>query len=306
MPTQVTEVPLAEPIFFADTGDASGMVKLDGGVFQMGSEDPEHVLYDDGESPVRGVTVRPFYIDPHAVTNERFAAFVAATGYVTDAERFGWSFVFHLLLPKKYAQTLRRTNALPGLGWWIAVPGAYWRRPEGQQSSINKRMDHPVVQVSWNDAVAYCRWAGLRLPSEAEWEYASRGGRSQQTFPWGGQLTPRGQHRCNVWQGKFPEANTQDDGYLGTCPVDAFSPNDFGLYNTVGNVWEWCLDWFSAQHGECLDNPVGPDSGTHKAQRGGSFLCHRSYCNRYRNSARTGNTPDSATSNNGFRCVRDI
>ena len=303
----------------AVAGDANhGMVQLDGGAFLMGTDHPKG-FPEDGEGPVREVTLDPFWIDATAVTNERFAAFIEATGYETEAERFGWSFVFHLHLSAKYADKLRAEAQVPGLRWWVAVPGAKWDRPLGERSSVKDVMDHPVVQVSWNDAVAYCRWAGKRLPTEAEWEYAARGGRTQSTYPWGDTLEPRGRHRCNIWQGRFPDENTAADGYVGTAPADAFSPNGYGLYNVSGNVWEWTNDWFSPTwHVEPSDatrvNPIGPTRHasargkpdlTHKVQKGGSYLCHHSYCNRYRLGARTGNTPDSATTNNGFRCVRD-
>lgn len=305
------ETPTAEPILHAPvSGDAPGMIRLDGGAFLMGTDSPER-WEADGEGPVREVVVKPFLIDAHAVSNARFEAFVKATGYVTDAERFGWSFVFRGLLPKKYAESLVRTHSVPGLTWWIAVPGACWKRPEGERSNLKGRENHPVTHVSWNDAVAYCRWAGRRLPTEAEWEYAARGGLVQKIYPWGDALEPMGRHRCNIWQGKFPEQDTGADGYVGTCPVDAFEPNGYGLYNVSGNVWEWCNDWFDPSHHvracpETRENPRGPGTGTHKVQKGGSFLCHRSYCNRYRVAARTGNTPDSGTSNAGFRCVADV
>ena len=306
----VTSVPLAEAITFADKGSADGMIELPGGTFLMGTDSKE-AFPADGEGPVRSVTVKPFYIDACCVTNIQFQAFVEATQYVTDAERFGWSFVFYGLLPKKYAQRLAKNNAVVGLQWWLGVPGAFWYRPEGERSSIKDRMDHPVVHVSWNDAVAYCKWSGKRLPTEAQWEYASRGGLEQNTFAWGNQLTPGGKHLCNIWQGKFPEHNTAEDGYVGTCPADAFPANGYRLHNVAGNVWEWVHDWFSPHHHkidspETRVNPFGPDAGTNKVQKGGSFLCHRSYCNRYRVAARMFNTPDTSGSNSGFRCVRDV
>lgn len=325
-PSVTSLTPTLDTITFADSGSTEGMIRLPGGVFLMGAEN-DRMFPEDAEGPVRSVEVKPIYIDATTVTNDQFAAFVEATGYKTESEKFGWSFVFHTHLPSKFAQSLRKTNAVVGLEWWLAVPGACWCRPFGERSSLKGLADYPVVHVSWNDATAYCQWAGKRLPTEAEWEYAARGGVEQKVFPWGDQLEPRGKHMCNVWQGKFPEKDTAEDGFAGPCPADAYKPNGFGLYNTSGNVWEWCGDWFSATlHHEQLralgyqsnagpaheqglpplHNPAGPDRGTHKVQKGGSYLCHRSYCNRYRTGARTGNTPDSATTNNGFRCVRDV
>ncbi|MEU8353088.1 formylglycine-generating enzyme family protein [Streptomyces sp. NPDC048845] len=277
-------------------------VLLPGGTFLMGTEDAEG-FPADGEGPVRRVRVDSFRIDAYAVTNRDFAAFVADTGHVTEAERFGWSYVFAGFLPAALRRGAARPPQTP---WWCGVPGACWRAPEGPGSGVGDRTGHPVVHVSWNDAVAYCRWAGTRLPTEAEWEYAARGGLEQRRYPWGDELTPGGEHRCNIWQGKFPAGNTAEDGYRGTAPVDAYEPGGFGLYNMAGNVWEWCSDWWGTDHTRARrSNPAGPRTGTAKVMRGGSYLCHHSYCNRYRVAARTSNTPDSTTGNLGFRCVRD-
>jgi formylglycine-generating enzyme len=283
-------------------GDGDGMVLLDGGGFLMGSQDRDG-FPDDGEGPVRQVTLSPFRVDPVTVSNARFAAFVEATGHQTEAERYGWSFVFGGLLPDEFPPTRGAAQA----PWWRQVFGADWRHPEGPGSSIEDRLDHPVVHVAFTDAIAYCAWAGVRLPTEAEWEFAARGGLRQARFPWGDELTPGGRHRCNIWQGTFPSHNTLDDGYLGTAPVDAYEPNGFGLYNVAGNVWEWCADWFHTgfhRHGPRHD-PTGPPSGQAKVIRGGSYLCHHSYCTRYRVGARSSNTPDSSTGNMGFRVARD-
>jgi formylglycine-generating enzyme required for sulfatase activity len=281
-----------------------GMIFLPGGAFLMGTDDREG-FPEDGEGPVREITVKPFYISPYAVSNREFAAFVADTGYRTEAEKFGWSYVFHLLVSD--AVKSRVTKAAMRTPWWLVVEGADWAHPEGPDSSIEDRLNHPVVHVTWNDAQAYCRWANKRLPTEAEWEYAARGGLVQKRYPWGDLLKPDGVHRCNIWQGKFPDKNSAADGYVGTAPVDAFPPNGFGLYNVSGNVWEWCSDWFSrdiAVRGERFD-PQGPPSGQAKVIRGGSYLCHKSYCNRYRVAARSANTPDSSSGNTGFRCAAD-
>jgi formylglycine-generating enzyme len=284
------------------SGSTEDMVHLSGGPYLAGSEDADAVAAD-GEGPVRAVTLDPFYIDRYAITNERFGEFVRATDYKTEAENFGWSFVFEGHLRDRAEQF----EHPPGLRWWRKISGADWRHPEGLDSSIAGREHHPVVQVSWNDAMVYAAWAGKRLPSEAEWEFAARGGLEQKRYSWGDELTPGGTHMCNIWQGDFPDVDLAEDGFSAAAPVNSFQPNGFGVYTILGNVWEWCSDWFSSNYhlyGTRV-NPVGPETGQTKAMRGGSYLCHASYCNRYRNAARTSNTPDSAGTNIAFRCVRD-
>jgi formylglycine-generating enzyme len=270
----------------------------------MGTDDGEGYP-DDGEGPVRPVTLRPFAIDAVAVSNARFAEFVEATGYVTETERIGWSFVFVGFLPGPLRRISPRPDRTP---WWAAVSGATWAAPEGPGSDLTGRENHPVVQVSHADARAFAAWVGGRLATEAEWEYAARGGLEQARFPWGDELEPDGRHRCNVWQGSFPVRNTAADGYKGAAAVDAYEPNGFGLYNVAGNVWEWCADWFSATHhlSAGRTDPQGPERGDSRVMRGGSYLCHASYCNRYRVAARTASTPDSAGGNLGFRVVWDL
>lgn len=314
------------------------------GTFAMGDASGDGIPAD-GEGPVHDVELGGFGIDAVPVTNAQFARFVAATGYRTDAERFGSSAVFHLLVAAPEEDVLGRVAAAP---WWITVRGADWRRPGGRHSTARDLAEHPAVHVSWNDAAAYCRWAGRRLPTEAEWERASRGGLESATFPWGSEpldgsdrVDPaRGRGpgtdaarvadpgagrraapdadvvreaapdtgagwRANVWQGEFPVHNTAADGWVGTAPVRSYAPNGLGLWQTVGNVWEWCADWFDPGYyaRSPRRDPGGPAGGVERVLRGGSYLCHPSYCNRYRNSARSRNTPESSMGNAGFRTV---
>jgi formylglycine-generating enzyme len=268
----------------ANDAATDGMVRL-GGSFLMGGEDADG-FPEDREGPIREIDLPDFWIEPTAVTVRRFAEFVEDTGHSTEAERAGWSFVFAGLLPDDFEPTRGIANA----PWWRQVFGADWQHPEGPHSDADERLDHPVVHVSWNDAKAFCAWSGTRLPHEAEWEMAARGGLEGARFPWGDELEPGGRHVMNVWQGTFPSHNSGDDGWLATCPVDEYEPNGHGLMNTSGNVWEWCADRFDRQT---------------RAIRGGSYLCHASYCNRYRVAARSFNTPDSSAGNMGFRVARD-
>jgi len=275
-------------------------VSLPGGSFQMGGEDADANPLD-GEGPIRPVTLSPFAIDTEHVTTADFARFTGQTGYVTEAEEFGWSFVFAGFLSAPVRKASQRVAQAP---WWCAVSGATWSAPEGPGSTAAGREDHPVVHVSWRDAQAYADWAGGGLPTEAQWEYAARGGLAGARYPWGGELMPQGRHRCNIWQGRFPTKNTAEDGYRGTCPVDAFEPNGYGIYGVAGNVWDMCADWWTTEHRpDAQSDPAGPATGTARVMRGGSYLCHDSYCNRYRVAARTQNTPDSASGNQGFRLV---
>ena len=286
------------------------MIRIEAGKYSIGFEGPE-ACESDGEGPVRGITLDSYCLDQTAVSNAQFAEFIEATGYVTESETFGWAHVFIGQLSNSKQRKLRESKTVRGLHWWYAIEGAYWRKPEGPGSTIKKRMDHPVVSVSWNDATAYAVWAGKRLPTEAEWEVAARGTEnSQNMYPWGRELEPDGKHRCNVWQGDFPNKNSAADGYQWTAPVTAYRKYDNGFYNLVGNVWEWCADsfhatWHAKESEATRMNPKGPASGDSRVMKGGSFLCHDSYCNRYRLGARTSNTPDSAATNLGFRCARD-
>jgi len=273
---------------------------ISGGQFLMGSAEPD-AYSADGESPIRPVTVSSFWLDRLVVSNHAFEEFVKRADYLTDAERYGWSYVFAGLLAGSSLDA-ESSSIAP---WWMRVPGADWRHPEGPGSDIRGRLSHPAVHVTWQDAMAYCRWAKKRLPTEAEWEYAARGGLEQMRFPWGDHLEPDGEHRMNVWQGQFPSLNTMEDGYYGTAPVDAFRPNLFGLFNMTGNVWEWCTDWFQTSFSSApCRNPKGPRGGTHRIMRGGSYLCDASFSHRYRVSARSGLTPETSAGNVGFRCAR--
>lgn len=234
----------AVPSHQTETKFQDKMVALDGSKFIMGTNDNEG-FKKDGEGPARTVLIDPFSIDAYAVTNREFQQFVEETGYKTEAESFGWSFVFHLFVDNKHSSVVQQ---LAGTSWWYAVQQAYWFQPEGTGSTIDDRLDHPVVHVSWNDANVFAQWAGKRLPTEAEWEYAARGGLIQKQYLWGDELTPNGEHYCNIWQGEFPNHNSQEDGYIGTAPAQSFPPNQYGLYNMTGNVWEWCADWFTNRH----------------------------------------------------------
>ncbi|WGD37319.1 formylglycine-generating enzyme family protein [Lysinibacter sp. HNR] len=279
-------------------------VLLSGGVFSRGDAFREGYPFD-GELPVREVFVSPFSIDRAPVTVAQFAAFVNATGYVTEAERDGYSAVFHLAVNAPSVAILGTAPATP---WWVFVTGAEWRFPSGRgEGAVNflELLTHPVTHVTHRDAVSYCLWAGRRLPTETEWEYAARGGLVGARYAWGDELTPGGAQSCNIWQGVFPDHNTALDGYVTTSPVGTYRPNGFGLVDVAGNVWEWCADWFSvdAYRSRESRDPLGPVRGDRRIIRGGSYLCHESYCNRYRVAARSHADPSSPSGNIGFRTV---
>lgn len=273
-------------------------VAIPGGMGLVGTNKPALEL--DGEAPATKKKIAPFKMDACTVTNERFAAFVEETGYVTDAERIGDSFVFYSLLEPE----LREGPVFEAAPWWRIVKGAFWKMPYGPGGKEGLPPDHPVVHVTWNDATAFAAWAGGALPSEAQWEHAARGGYLDVRFPWGDEEpNDHDFFPCNIWQGRFPERNLVLDGYLGTAPAQSFEPNGYGLYNMVGNVWEWTCDPFKVKSLKKSVRAAHAGKEGYKLSKGGSFLCHASYCYRYRIAARTASSPDSSASHQGFRLV---
>ena len=268
----------------------------------------------DGETPVHRVTLNGFSISTTTVTNAQFKEFVKATGYETTAERLGVSAVFYAAFEGTRSDILHTVQGLP---WWLAVQGADWKHPHGPASTIYGKEDHPVVHVSWFDAVAYCDWTGARLPTEAEWERAAWAGNEGEEFAWGSELFPTSGLMANTWQGKFPYLNTGANGWRGTSPVGSFPANDFDLFDMIGNVWEWTSTLYSPSHAArpnpaaqaptcgCSPESMRPDPEVSHVTKGGSHLCAPEYCRRYRPAARSPQTEDSATSHLGFRCARD-
>ena len=320
-----------------------GMVWIPGGTFTMGGEIanfmevwPYKARSRNDERPIHPVKLSGFWISKTPVTNREFKEFVDATGYQTTAEKTPTLAEIMPLLPpgappppeellvpaslvfQSPSDSVSLNNPL---GWWQWRPEANWKQPEGPGSSILDRMDHPVVHVSYFDAVAYAEWKGMSLPTEAQWEYAARGGKEQMFFSWGNEPQSETSPRINTWQGEFPYKNTEADGYYGTSPVMTFSPNDYGLYDMSGNVWEWVADWYhvhtymdNAKLGKPVLNPRGPSysydplepHSEKRVIRGGSFLCNDAYCSGYRPAARMKNTPDTSTNHTGFRVVKNI
>lgn len=276
-------------------------IAIPGGVALIGTDTP--LIADDAEGPMRRKKVKPFRIGQTAVTNAQFAAFVAQTGHVTEAELFGWSFVFWSQVSDRVGPTAGASD----VEWWRRVDGANWRDIHGPATQAAAwGPDHPVVQVSWNDARAYARWAGGRLPTEIEWEHAARGGLGDARYPWGDRDPDDRQFfPCNIWQGRFPQKNGCLDGYETTAPARSFEPNGYGLFNMVGNVWEWTHEPFKIRSQKKSARQRQASMKGFKLAKGGSFLCHASYCWRYRIAARTGNAPDSTTTHTGFRVVWD-
>lgn len=277
-------------------------VPIPSGTGLLGTSNP--MIRNDGEGPLRRGLVRSLSISVGAITNAEFAAFVADTGYVTEAEHLGWSFVFWSQVP----DTVGQTQSVPGSPWWHRVDGASWQCITGPNCSLmHELLDHPVVHVSWNDARAYASWVGGRLPTELEWEHAARGGLGDVRFPWGDAEPDDNENIfCNIWQGRFPKANTAKDGYTTTAPAVSFEPNGYGLFNMVGNVWDWTADTFRVPSQFSIPGPQNKvEPSVMKLAKGGSFLCHKSYCYRYRIAARIANSLDSATTHMSFRVVWD-
>lgn len=280
---------------------AEHAVPIPGGRAFVGTGRTE--VADDGEGPVRRVGVKPFLMGATSVTNAEFAAFVDATGHVSEAERWGWSFVFWSDVPERAGPT----EGVVGSEWWRRVAGASWRDIHGPGTSDTVwQPDHPAVHMSWHDASCYAAWVGGRLPSEAEWEHAARGGLGDVRFPWGDEEPDDHDHLpCNIWQGRFPQENSVADGYASTAPAHAFAPNGYGLYNMVGNVWEWTQEEFRIRSLKKRVQERLKAMQGYRLAKGGSFLCHKSYCYRYRIAARSGISPDSTAAHQGFRVVWD-
>lgn len=320
---------LDQIVFNGDTSN-TGMVSIPGGGFMMGADNEQA---DKDEYPKHKVILDPFWIDQHEVTNDQFAKFIESTGYVTTAERKpDWEELKKQLPPGTpkpdesllvaaslvFTPQKQEVDLNDYSQWWAWVPGASWKHPEGPDSNIDGKGNYPVIHISWDDAMAYCKWAGKRLPTEAEWEYASRGGLNNKIYPWGNEHINKGKAKANTWEGSFPYKNTAFDTFQGIAPVKSFAPNGYGLYDMAGNVWEWCLDKYRNDYYQSINKPDGvknpqgpldsfdPDEPytPKRVSRGGSFMCNESYCSGYRVARRMKSSPDSGMSNLGFRCAK--
>lgn len=328
VPVRFTSTAAARSIKVGNDTSVAGMVFIPGGSFQMGG-DNEQASKD--EYPKHTVTVKAFWMDETEVTNAQFKKFIDATGYITTAERKpDWEELKKTLPPGTpkppdsvmiaASLVFRQSTGVVNLDdynqWWAWVAGTNWKHPQGPNSSIIGKENYPVVQVSWDDAMAYCKWAGKRLPTEAEWEFAARGGLVNNIYPWGNEPVNAGKPKANSWEGKFPYNNEKRDGYVTSGPVKTFVPNGYGLYDMAGNVWEWCADWYNNEYYKTttVENPQGPSKSfdpddpftPKKVLRGGSFLCNDSYCSGYRVARRMKSSPDTGLEHTGFRCVKDV
>lgn len=327
----VQQVLALDKIEFNGDTSTTGMVYIPSGSFIMGGNNSQASA---DEYPRHKVSVDAFYMDEHEVTNAQFAAFVNATGYITTAERKpDWEEIKKQLPPGTqrpddsqlvpaslvFTPPSHQVNLNDYGQWWSWLPGADWKHPEGPDSDIKGKENFPVVHVSWDDALAYCKWAGKRLPTEAEWEFAARGGLINNIYPWGNEGIAVGLPKANSWDGDFPNNNTARDGFKGLAPVKSFKPNGYGLYDIAGNVWEWCADWYrndsykAANKPEGVKNPQGPSDSydpdepyvPKKVARGGSYMCNDSYCSGYRTARRMKSSKDSGMSNMGLRGIRE-
>ncbi len=332
VPSRYSGIGLAQNDTIMFSGDTSikGMVLINGGVFEMGGDNAQA---DADEYPKHQVEVNPFYMDITEVTNAQFQKFIDATGYITTAEKKpDWEEIKKGLPPNAvkpdasmlvaaslvFKQSNTQVNLKDYSQWWLWVKGANWKNPQGPNSTIKGKENYPVVQVSWDDANAYCKWAGKRLPTEAEWEFAARAGLQKNIYPWGNEPVNNGKPKCNSWEGVFPNSNIKTDGYITSAPVQTYAPNAYGLYDMAGNVWEWCSDYYNANYynelqNKLTKNPQGAatsydpqEPATQKRSlRGGSFLCNDSYCSGYRVARRMKSSHDTGLEHTGFRCVKD-
>lgn len=298
------------------TTEKDGMMLIKGGSFEMGGD---NLQARADEFPKHRVEVNSFWMDKTEVTNAQFRKFVEATNYITTAEKnFDYTDesgnTIHQKAGALVFKKLKNSEIANPNTWWEFVEGANWKHPQGAQSSIVGKDNYPVVQVSWLDAKAYCEWTDKRLPTEAEWEYATRGGLKKSIYEWGNEPVFEGAIKCNSWSGKFPVENNLKDGYEKSAPVMSYAPNGYGLYDMAGNVWEWCSDWYGENYyKECQENTNFknvenkiPNAEMEKVVRGGSFLCSDSYCSGFRVSARMKSTPETSLEHTGFRCVKDV
>ncbi len=325
--------PTADSLVIIPSGDTStiGMVYISGGSFMMGGDNDQ--AYAD-ELPKHVVQIKSFWMDVNEVTNAQYQKFVEATGYISTAEKKpDWEELKKQVEPGTlkppdsvlvaaslvFKQTSGPVTLTDVSQWWVWEPGADWKHPQGKASNIKGKENYPVVHISWFDAMAYCKWAGKRLPTEAEWEFAARGGLINNNYPWGNEHVNEGKAKTNSWEGNFPYNNEKKDGFITAAPAKRYAPNGYGLYDMAGNVWEWCADFYDAAYYETLKNtttlnPQGPAKSNDPAEpyttkrvlRGGSFLCNDSYCSGYRVARRMKSSPDTGLENTGFRCVKDI